>query len=89
MIHLCAFVPMYDPITAIFPELSAYWLWFSIPLALAISVVYKGTRVEKLKTLPGEAAIMTAQLLFVMVLAAAVLAAGYWGYVRIVGPWPQ
>jgi len=87
--HLLAFTLLYDPITAIYPGLSAYWLWLVLPLAAAISVVYKGTRVEHLKDLTLQAGIMTVQLILVMVLAAALLALWYWGYVHLVGPMPK
>jgi hypothetical protein len=89
MMRVLAFVPLYDPITALFPGLSAYWLCLVVPLAIAICVVYRGTRVEHLKELPKQAGIMTVQLVVVMALAAVVLAAGYWGYVQLVGPAPM
>jgi len=83
---LLAFTPLYDPLFALYPGMSDYWLWLVIPLVVAISVVYKGTRVQSLKTLPKEAAIMSAQIVLVMAFAAVVLAGGYWMYLKFVGP---
>ena len=86
MSALLAFLPLYDPLYALYPGMSDYWLWLVIPLAVAISVVYKGTRVDKLASLPKEAAIMCTQMLVAMTLAATLLALGYWGYVFWFGP---
>ena len=83
IVSMLAFVPLYDPLPAIYPGLSDHWLWTVLPLAVAISVVYKTTRLEKLADLPRETAIMTAQLLLVMLFAALVLACGYWAYLRL------
>jgi hypothetical protein len=81
-----AFVPLYDPLYAVFPGMGNYWLWLVIPLVAVISVVYKGTRVESLKSLPKDAAIMSVQLILVMAAAGVVLACGYWGYLHVAGP---
>ena len=96
MIHLCAqlpaipnllaFTPLYDPLFALYPRMSDNWLWLAIPLVMAISIVYKGTRVQSLTTLPKDAAIMCAQIVVVMAFAAVVLAGGYWMYLKFVGP---
>jgi len=86
VIHLLAFTPLYDPLTAIFPGLSEFWLALVLPLVVAISVVYKCTRVERLADLPREAAVMSAQIIVIMIFAALILALGYWGYVRIAHP---
>jgi hypothetical protein len=86
MMHLLAFTPLYDPLTAIFPGLSDYWLALVVPLVIAISLVYKCTRIEHLADLPKEAAVMSAQIIVVMLFAALILAMGYWGYVRISNP---
>jgi predicted exporter len=81
-----AFTPLYDPLFALYPRMSDHWLWFVIPLVLAISIVYKGTRVQTLKTLPKDAAIMSAQIVAIMAFAAVALASGYWMYLKFVGP---
>ena len=83
---LLAFTPLYDPLFALYPRMSDHWLWLAIPLVLAVSIVYKGTRVQSLKTLPKDAAIMCAQIVLVMAFSAVVLASGYWMYLKFVGP---
>ncbi len=83
MSHLLAFTPLYDPLPALYPGMSDQWLWMVLPLVIAISVVYKATRLERLKDLPRDAAIMSAQMLLVMAFAAVILASGYWAYLRI------
>jgi hypothetical protein len=82
-LNLLAFTPLYDPLPALYPQMSDYWLWCVIPLVLAISIVYKATRLENLRNLPREATIMTAQMLIVMVVAAVIVTGGYWAYLRI------
>jgi len=96
MIHLCvqlptasgllAFTPLYDPLFALYPRMSDHWLWLALPLVLAICIVYKGTRVQTLKALPKDTAIMCAQIVLVMAFAAVALASGYWMYLKFVGP---
>jgi len=81
-----AFTPLYDPLPALFPGLSDQWLFLVIPLVIAISIVYKCTRVSSLKALPRDAAIMSAQIMVVMGFAAVVLYFGYWTYVKYSGP---
>ena len=83
---LLAFTPFYDPLFALFPQMSEHWLWLALPLVLAICIVYKGTRVQTLKALPKDAAIMCAQIVLVMAFAAVALAGGYWMYLKYVGP---
>jgi len=84
-VNLLAFIPLYDPLTALFPGMSDHWLWLLIPLVVVISVVYKGTRIEKLASLPRDAAVMAAQTIIIMGIAALLLALGCWLYLRI--PW--
>jgi hypothetical protein len=81
-----ALLPLYDPLFALFPAMSNYWLWLVIPLVVIICVVYKGTRVASLKSLPREAALMCVQLVLVMVFAGVVLACGHWLYLHFSGP---
>jgi hypothetical protein len=71
--HILAFTPLVDPLPALYPNLDDYWLWFVIPLVIAISVVYKGTRVYRVRRLPAEAAMMAAQILILMVVASVAL----------------
>lgn len=77
-----SFTPLYAPLFALYPHMADNWLWMVLPLVIAISVVYKCTRVETLKALPKDAAIMCAQILVVMAFAAVVLASGYWAYLK-------
>ncbi len=77
-----AFTPLYDPLPALFPAMDDYWLWLVVPLVVAISLVYKGTRVAKLQTLAREAAVMSLQILLLMGVAAMALSAAYWVAVR-------
>ena len=83
--NILAFTPFYDPLPALYPGMSEQWLWLVIPLVVAISVVYKCTRIKELKTLPRDAAIMSGELIAVMIVAGLVLAAGYWAYLHYVG----
>ena len=73
MIHLLAFTPLIDPLPALYPGLDDYWLWFVIPLVIAITLVYKGTRVANIRRLPAEAAILATQILVSMVVASVAL----------------
>jgi hypothetical protein len=85
-VAMLAFVPLYDPLYALYPGLASYWLWLVIPLVVVISVVYKGTRVESLGALPRAVARMTVELIAVMAFAGLVLALGHWAYLQYAGP---
>ena len=82
--NLLAFTPLIDPLPALYPWMSDYWLLLAVPLVLAISVVYKGTRIKKLKRLGWEAGVMSMQILVLMALAAAALDGLYWVWLRVV-----
>ena len=82
--NLLAFTPLYDPLSAMFPGMSDYWLWLVLPLLLAISIIYKGTRLENLRRLPAQALVMTIQILMVMAAAAILLDGLYWFMTRVV-----
>ena len=84
--NMLAFVPLYDPLPALYPGMSEQWLWLVIPLVVAISVVYKCTRVLSVKTLAREAIVMSVQLIGVMIFAGFVLGFGYWAYLKYAGP---
>jgi hypothetical protein len=81
---LLAFTPLYDPLPAIIPDMSNGWLWLVVPLLLAISIIYKGTRLDDLRKLPGQSFIMTFQILLVMGAAAVLLDGLYWFMTRVV-----
>lgn len=57
----------------LWPEAENYYLWGVVPLVIAISIVYKGTKVTKVRELPLEATKLAIQILVVMVLAAVLL----------------
>jgi hypothetical protein len=80
---MLAFMPLYDPLSALFPGLDNYWLALLIPLVIAICIVYKGTRIRDIKDLPKAATIMTIQVLLVMTLAAFVIYGVYIGITRL------
>ena len=81
---MLGFSPLFDPLPALYPWMSDYWLVLVIPLVIAISVVYKGTRVEPLQRLPMQVLLMTTQILVLMVVAAIALDGLYWIWLRVV-----
>ena len=83
LLHTLAFTPLFDPISALYPNMDEYWLFLVIPLLIAISIVYKGTRIQHLHTLPREAIIMTTQIIVLMTVAATALWGLYWVAVRV------
>ncbi len=73
---------------ASFRDMDNYWLWLVVPLVIAISVVYKCTRINSLRPPARRGSlIMSAQILIVMVLAAGALWAISYAYVRIIAHW--
>ena len=80
---LLAFTPLMDPLTAVYPGMSDYWLWLLVPLIVVISTVYKGTRVENLKSLPLGVLVMSFQILLFMTAAAVGVAGIYWVLIRV------
>ncbi|HVX84554.1 MAG TPA: hypothetical protein VH253_07035 [Phycisphaerae bacterium] len=70
---ILAFTPLIDPLTALFPHMDSFWLWLVVPLVIAISIIYKGTRMENLRKLPSHVFIMSFQILIVMIAAAILL----------------
>jgi len=63
-----AWRPLLDPLT-----LDGHWFWMTLPMALAIAVVYKAIKLENLARLPQQAILLAIQFVIVMVLAAATL----------------
>ena len=51
-----------------------YWIWLLIPLCLGVSIVYKAIRLESVRDVPKQAAIITLWILGGMAAAAVVLA---------------
>ena len=80
---LLAFTPLYDPITSIYTGIDDYWLWLVIPLVIAIAIVYKGTRIEKLKQLPLAVGILSFEIILGMAFAALALGVFYHVAVRL------
>jgi len=75
MMMLLAYRPFIDPVETLAHNSSEYWLWLLIPLVIAISVVYRGTKVRELRELPIAAAKLSFQILVIM----AGLAVGLYG----------
>lgn len=61
-----AYRPFLDPL-----PVDRLWLFLLIPLVVAISVVYKTIKTADLRHVPREAALLSAQIVAFMVLAAA------------------
>ncbi len=57
-----------------------YWPWLILPLAAAVSIVYKSVKCRSMSTVPREAAVIFVWILIGMVAAGAALA----GVVKIV-----
>ena len=49
--QVVGYVPFRDPLWGGWN----YWPWFLIPLCVGIAIVYKGIRVDDIKSLPGVA----------------------------------
>jgi hypothetical protein len=79
---MLAFSPLFDPLPALYPWMSDYWLVLVVPLVIAISLVYKGTRVAELRKLPMQVLLLTTQILLLMVVAAVALDGLYWVWLR-------
>lgn len=62
---LWAWTPLFEPL-----HMDDYWLWFILPLAIGIAVVYKAIRMHRLDRLLHEAAYLATQIVVFMVLAA-------------------
>ncbi len=64
------YTPLLDPI-----PIDRYWLWFIIPLILAVSITYKATKIpdKQLHKLPKQAMALACQILGFMALASAIL----------------
>jgi uncharacterized membrane protein YhaH (DUF805 family) len=63
-----AFRPFHDPV-----PIDGYWMLMLIPMVIAISVVYKTIKTDRLHKIPREASILAAQIVAFMILAAAAL----------------
>jgi hypothetical protein len=64
MMHaLLAYTPFIDPI-----DVHKFWYLLLIPVSLLVAVAYKACRVESLSDFPREVAVMTVQVVVVMIL---------------------
>ena len=62
------FRPFLDPL-----PIDLYWMILLIPMVLAISVVYKTIKTDRLGKIPRESAVLAAQIVAFMIMAAAAL----------------
>lgn len=62
------FRPFLDPL-----PIDRYWMLLLLPLVVGISVVYKTIKVDRLEKLPREAAVLAAQIVAFMIMAAVAL----------------
>ncbi len=63
-----AFRPFLDPV-----PIDPYWMVMLLPMVIAIAVVYKTIKTDRLEKIPREAAVLAAQIVAFMVMAAAAL----------------
>jgi len=71
-----AYRPFLDPL-----PLDRWWLLLLLPLAAGVAVVYKSIKLPDLRQLPQQAALLAAQIVVFMILAAAAL----WLLTQVVG----
>lgn len=62
------FRPFLEPL-----PIDRYWMLLLIPMVVAISVVYKTIKTDRLSKIPREASVLAAQIVAFMLLAAAAL----------------
>lgn len=62
MTAFLAYRPFVDPL-----ELHRYWFLFIIPMAFFIALAYKAVRIEHLRALPRQVAVMTIQIVLGMI----------------------
>ena len=72
MIRFLAYTPFLDPIPI---WSNKVWPWLLLPLAIAVSVVYKSIKCGSMRQVPREAAGIAVWIVLGMVAAAAALAA--------------
>lgn len=63
-----AYRPFLDPV-----PIDRYWMLMLLPMVVAIAVVYKTIKTDRLEKIPREAAVLAAQIVAFMVMAAAAL----------------
>lgn len=65
---LLAFRPFLDPV-----PIDQYWMLMLLPMVIAIAVVYKTIKTDRLEKIPREATVLAAQIIAFMIMAAAAL----------------
>ena len=70
-IHMIAWIPFLNPLPV---WSNRVWPWLLLPLAAAVSVVYKSIKCREMKQVPKEAAVILSMIVLSMVAAAVVLA---------------
>ena len=63
-----AFRPFLEPV-----PMDRYWMLLLLPLVIGVAVVYKAIKVDRLEKLPRESAVLAAQIVAFMAMAAAAL----------------
>lgn len=63
-----AFRPFLDPVSG-----DRYWMVLLVPLVICIVVAYKTIKTDRLEKIPRESAVLAAQVIAFMVMAAAAL----------------
>ena len=71
MTHALAWTPFLDPIPI---WSNALWPWMLIPMAAAVSIVYKSVKCRTMSQVPREASVIFATIIVGMIAAAVVLA---------------
>jgi hypothetical protein len=71
MMHMLAWAPFLDPIPI---WSNAIWPWMLIPMAAAISIVYKSVKCRSMSQVPREATEIFLTIIFGMIAAAVILA---------------
>lgn len=72
------YTPLINSLQSLWPAAGDYTLWAVLPLVIAISIVYKATKVRELRDLPRAAAKLSGLVLISMGLAAAGLYGLVW-----------
>jgi hypothetical protein len=66
-----AWTPFLDPIPV---WADSVWPWLLLPLAIAVSIVYKSIKCRSVRQVPREATVITVWIILGMIAAAIVLA---------------
>jgi hypothetical protein len=75
---LADYTPLIDSLQALWPNSGDYTLWALVPLTVAISIVYKATKLDDLRELPAATLRLSLTILVSMALAAVALYGIVW-----------